>query len=79
MAREETFTQRYENRPDAPEFLRVLRDTAFGSSDDKLALALGRSTEEVERWIGGTQSIDADALIKARGLAMERGVQFDWR
>jgi hypothetical protein len=79
MAREATFTQRYENRPDAPEFLRVLRDTAFESSDDKLALALGHPTDEVERWIGGTLSIAGDALIKARGLAMERGVQFNWR
>ena len=78
MARNETFTQRYEHRPDAPEFLRVLRDSAFQSSDDKLALALGRPTDEIKGWLGGTLPIDADALIKARGIAMERGVEFEW-
>jgi hypothetical protein len=79
MAREETFTQRYEHRPDAPDFLRVLRDSAFQSSDDKLALALGRPTEEIKGWIDRSLSIDADALMKARGIAMERGVKFDWQ
>jgi hypothetical protein len=55
--------------------LQILRDEAFDSSDEKLALALGRTTDEVKRWFSGNEPVDADVLLKARGLAMERGVE----
>jgi hypothetical protein len=52
-----------------------LRDRAFDSSDEKLALALGRPTEEIESLIGGEEVIDDDLVMKARGIAQERGVE----
>jgi hypothetical protein len=52
-----------------------VRDGAFEASDEKLALALGRPTEEVTGWMNGSEIIDGDVLLKARALAMERGVE----
>jgi hypothetical protein len=63
------------NQSDAAQILLALRDTAFDSSDEKLALALGRSTDEIAAWLKGEGNIDSDALIKARALAEERGVE----
>jgi hypothetical protein len=63
------------SQEEAAEFLQILRDEVFESSDEKLALALGRTTEEVKRWFSGDEPIDADVLLKARGVAMERGVE----
>ena len=50
----------------------MLRDEAFDSSDEKLAVALGRTTQEVKAWFSGNEPVDADVLLKARGIAMER-------
>src|SRR5690348_15132806 len=61
----------------AADILQTLRDDAFDSSDEKLAIALGRSTEEVTAWFSGDEPVDADVLQKARALAMERGVELD--
>jgi len=63
------------SQEEAAEFLQILRDEAFEASDEKLALALGRPTDEVKRWFSGDEPIDADVLLKARGVAMERGVE----
>jgi anaerobic selenocysteine-containing dehydrogenase len=52
-----------------------IRDTAFESSDEKLAIALGRPAEEVEAWTRGSEIIDSDVVMKARHLAMERGIE----
>ena len=62
---------------DALRVLRNLRDRAFDSSNEKLALALGRPTEEVEAWSSGSVPIDDDVLIKARGIAIERGIEVE--
>lgn len=51
----------------------VLRDTAFNGNADDMALALGRPTEEVAGWLDGTIAVDEDGLMKARGIAEERG------
>ena len=59
---------------EAAEILRFVRDNAFEASNEKLALALGRPAEEIEQWTSGTGSIDGDVVIKARALAMQRGV-----
>lgn len=55
--------------------VRHIRDNAFDSSNEKLALALGRSTEEIEEWTSGSGFIDGDGLMKARALAIQRGVE----
>ena len=54
-----------------------LRNRAFESSDERLALALGRPTEEVAAWQAGLELIDDDVIMKARGIAMHRGVSVE--
>ena len=61
----------------AAQILRKLRDRAFEASDEKLALALGRPMEEVAAWNAGLQVIDDDVVMKARGIAMHRGVHVE--
>ena len=58
----------------AARILRNLRDRAFEASDEKLALALGRPVSEVTAWNAGSEIIDDDVVMKARGIAMHRGV-----
>ena len=58
----------------AAQILRKLRDRAFEASDEKLAIALGRPIEEIAAWNAGQQVIDDDVVMKARGIAMNRGV-----
>jgi hypothetical protein len=60
---------------EASEILKNIRDHAFDSSDEKLALALGRPTEEIEAWTSGDGTIDGDVVMKARMLADKRGVE----
>ncbi len=62
------------NQAEATRILREIRDKAFEASDEKIALALGRPTEEIQEWISGVGSIDGDVVMKARALAMQRGV-----
>jgi hypothetical protein len=62
---------------DAARLLKNLRDRAFQSSDEKLALALGRPTDEVRGWNTGQDVIDDDVIMKARGIALQRGVRLD--
>jgi plasmid maintenance system antidote protein VapI len=67
--------ERGTGQPEAVAILRSLRERAFDSSDEKLALALGRPTEEIESLIGGEEVIDDDLVMKARGIAQVRGVE----
>jgi hypothetical protein len=55
--------------------LRRLRDEGFDADDAKLAVALGRPLEEVQAWTGGDEPIDDDLIMKARGIAKERGIE----
>ena len=57
--------------------LTLLRDNGFEGSDEKLALALGRPVEEVEGWTGGAEPVDDDVVMKARGIAKERGIAIE--
>ena len=61
----------------AAQILRKLRDRAFAASDEKLALALGRPVEEIAAWGAGLEVIDDDVVMKARGIAMARGVRVE--
>ena len=61
----------------AAQILVKLRDRAFEASDERLALALGRPTEEVAAWQAGHELIDDDVIMKARGIAMHRGVSVE--
>jgi hypothetical protein len=56
--------------------LKRLRDQGFDSSDEKLAVALGRPIEEVEAWTSdGSEPVDDDVIMKARGIAKERNLE----
>ena len=57
--------------------LKKLRDQGFDASDEKLAVALGRPVEEVEAWTGGAEPVDDDVIMKARGIAQERGIKLE--
>ncbi len=63
------------NQAAASNILRWIRDNAFDASNEKLALALGRPTEEIEEWTSGKGLIDGDVVMKARALAIQRGVE----
>jgi hypothetical protein len=59
------------------EILRRLRDAGFEADDAKLAIALGRPVEEVQAWTGGDAPIDDGLIMKARGIAKERGIDLE--
>jgi hypothetical protein len=44
---------------------------------EKLALALGRPSDEIEVWCSGSGTIDGDVVMKARGIAIQRGIEID--
>jgi hypothetical protein len=60
---------------EASHILKEIRDSAFDASNERLALALGRSSEEIEQWTSGDGLIDGDVLMKARALAIQRDVE----
>ncbi len=57
------------------ELLRRLRDNGFESDDEKFAVALGRPVKEVAAWMEGAEPPDDDIIMKARGIAQERGIE----
>jgi hypothetical protein len=59
------------------EILRRLRDAGFEADDQKLAIALGRPVEEVQAWTSGDAPVDDDLIMKARGIAQERGIEVE--
>jgi hypothetical protein len=60
------------------EILKRLRDQGFEADDEKLAVALGRPVEEVQGWTaGGDEPVDDDIIMKARGIAKERGIELE--
>jgi hypothetical protein len=63
------------DQSEASHILRHIRDHAFEANDEKLALALGRPTEEIEEWTSGRGLIDGDVILKARTLAIQRGFE----
>jgi hypothetical protein len=57
--------------------LRRLRDGGFESDNEKFAVVLGRPVEEVAGWMDGTEPADDDIIMKARGIAQERGIEIE--
>jgi hypothetical protein len=62
---------------EASQILNRIRDRAFDGSNEKLALALGRPTDEIEQWTSGNAVIDGDLIMKARALALQRGLEVE--
>jgi hypothetical protein len=75
---DEAVDDRGTNQAEGRALLKRLRDNGFDSSDEKLAVALGRPIEEVEAWTGeGDEVVDDDVIMKARGIATERGIEIE--
>ena len=62
---------------EASTLLRNLRDRAFDADNSKLAVALGRPEEELRSWDSGLEIPDEDVVMKARGIALHRGVDIE--
>ena len=61
----------------AQHMLGALRDQGFDSDNEKLATALGRTIEQVDGMIKGAETIDDDVVMKARGIALHRGIKIE--
>ena len=65
------------SQDEAALIIRNLRDRGFESSNEKVAIALGRSPEEIQAFCSGLEVIDDDVIMKARGIAMHRSIRID--
>ena len=74
MSTNEAVDDRGTTQDEGRELLKRLRDAGFDGSDEKLALALGRPVEEVTSWIDNSAPVDDDVIMKARGIAKQRGI-----
>jgi len=61
----------------AQHMIETLRDEGFNGDNEQVAKALGRTIEQVEGMIDGTETIDDDVVMKARGIAVHRGIQIE--
>jgi len=61
----------------AQHMIEALRDEGFNGDNEQVAKALGRTIEQVEGMIDGTETIDDDVVMKARGIAVHRGIQIE--
>ena len=57
--------------------LTTLRDQGFDGDNQNLAIALGRSEEQVQNMISGAETIDDDIVMKARGISLNRGIEIE--
>jgi plasmid maintenance system antidote protein VapI len=65
------------DQEEAKIILTKLRDQGFDADNEKFAVALGRSVEQVEAMINGAETIDDDVVMKARGIAIHRGIEVE--
>ena len=65
------------DQPQAQAMLQKLRDEGFDADNDKVAIALGRTVEQVEAMISGADTIDDDVIMKAKGIALHRGIELE--
>ena len=61
----------------AQQMLTALRDQGFDGDNEKLAIALGRSAEQVQAMMSGAETIDDDVVMKARGIALNRSIDIE--
>ena len=74
---DEAVDDRGTNQQEGRALLKSLRDNGFDSSDEQLAIALGRPVEEVAAWMNGREPVDDDVIMKARGIAQERAIEIE--
>jgi hypothetical protein len=65
------------DQEEAKTMLTTLRDAGFDADDEKLAVALGRTIDQVQAMISGAETIDDDVVMKARGIALHRGIEIE--
>ena len=65
------------DQEEAKIILTKLRDQGFDADNEKLAVALGRTVEQIEAMISGAETIDDDVVMKARGIAIHRGIEVE--
>ena len=65
------------DQEEAQRILTTLRDQGFDGDNTKFAIALGRSEEQVQAMINGGEIIDDDVVMKARGIALHRGIEIE--
>ena len=65
------------DQQEARAMLQTLRDQGFDADNHKLAIALGRTDEQVESMISGAETIDDDVVMKVRGIALNRGIELE--
>lgn len=65
------------DQDEAQHMIEALRDEGFNGDNEQVAKALGRTIEQVEGMIDGTETIDDDVVMKARGIALHRGIQIE--
>ena len=63
------------DQQEAKRMLTALRDRGFDGDNENFAVALGRSVEQVAAWLDGSEIIDDDVVMKARGIALNRNIQ----
>ena len=63
------------DQQEARRMLTALRDRGFDGDNGDLAVALGRSIEQVDAWMDENETIDDDVVMKARGIALNRGIE----
>jgi len=65
------------DQEEAQHMIEALRDGGFDGDNEKLAKALGRTIEQVDAMINGAEIIDDDVVMKARGIAQNRGIPIE--
>ena len=65
------------DQEEAQNMLNALRDQGFDGDDEKLAVALGRTVEQARAMVSGAETIDDDVVMKARGIALNRGIEIE--
>ena len=65
------------DQEEAQHMIEALRDLGFNGDNEQVAKALGRTIEQVQGMIDGSETIDDDVVMKARGIALHRGIQIE--
>ena len=65
------------DQEEAQRMLANLRDKGFEGNNENLAVALGRTVEQAQEMISGAETIDDDVIMKARGIALNRGIEIE--
>ena len=65
------------NQEEAVEMLENLLENGFSSDVEKLALALGRDSDQIEDILDGEEIVDDDLAMKIRGIAQQKDIEIE--